>query len=75
MPARYAANRIGHSQDGQAERERVLYEVTSKIRRSTDVQSILATTASELLKAIGARGTQIRLKAQESSNPNGKGEE
>ncbi|MBV6395558.1 MAG: hypothetical protein HFACDABA_01135 [Anaerolineales bacterium] len=59
----------------QAERERVLYEVTSKIRRSTDVQSILATTASELLKAIGARGTQIRLKAQESSNPNGKGEE
>jgi len=59
----------------QAERERILYEVTSKIRRSTDVQSILATTASELTKAIGARGTQIRLKAQESPNPNGRDEE
>ncbi len=45
----------------QAERERLLYEVTSKIRRSTDIQAILATTASELTKAIGARHTHIKL--------------
>ncbi len=45
----------------QAERERLLYEVTSKIRRSTDVQTILATTASELTMALGARHTRIKI--------------
>ncbi|HVN16264.1 MAG TPA: GAF domain-containing protein, partial [Anaerolineales bacterium] len=45
----------------QAERERLLYEVTSKIRRSTDIQTILATTASELTKAVRARRTQIKI--------------
>jgi sigma-B regulation protein RsbU (phosphoserine phosphatase) len=47
----------------QAERERLLYEVTSKIRRSTDMQTILATTASELTKAVGARHTRIKIDA------------
>lgn len=47
----------------QAERERLLYEVTSKIRRSTDMQTILATTASELTKAVGARYTHIKIDA------------
>ena len=45
----------------QAERERALYEITNKIRRSTDMQTILATTASELTKAVGARRTQIKI--------------
>lgn len=43
----------------QAERERLIYEVTSKIRRSTDIESILTTTASELTRIVGARRTQI----------------
>lgn len=43
----------------QAERERQLYEITSKIRRSTDVQTILSTTIKELNRATGARRTQI----------------
>jgi len=45
----------------QAERERLLYEITSRIRRSTDMKTILATTASELTKAVGAKRTQIRV--------------
>lgn len=45
----------------QAERERALYEITSKIRHSTDIQSILAITASELTKAVGARRTHIKI--------------
>lgn len=49
----------------QAERERMLYEVTSKIRRSADVRSILATTASELTRAMGARYTQIKINPKE----------
>jgi GAF domain-containing protein len=48
---------------GQADRERLLYEVTSKIRRSTDVQTILSTTASELSKALGARRAHIKIDA------------
>lgn len=51
----------------QAERERALYEITSKIRRSTNIETILATTASELTKAVGARRTQIRIAAGEKN--------
>jgi len=47
----------------QAERERMLYDITSKIRRSTDMQTILATTASELTRVIGARHTSIKITA------------
>lgn len=45
----------------QAERERVIYEVTSKIRRSTDIQSILMTAASEITRVTGARYANIRV--------------
>ena len=52
----------------QAERERLLYEITSKIRRSTDIQSILTTTASELSKGLGARRTQIKISLSDEKN-------
>ena len=45
----------------QAERERVIFEVTSNIRRSTDIQSILMTTASELTRVTGARYAKIQI--------------
>jgi len=45
----------------RAERDRLVYEITGKIRRSTDMHSILATTASELTKAVGARQTRIQV--------------
>jgi sigma-B regulation protein RsbU (phosphoserine phosphatase) len=45
----------------QSERERLLFEVTNKIRRSSDIQTILMTTASELSRVIGARHTQIEI--------------
>jgi GAF domain-containing protein len=45
----------------QAERERLIYEITTKIRRSTDVQSILNTTASELTRLTGAQYTKIQI--------------
>lgn len=43
----------------QAERERLLYEITSKIRQSTDIQTILMTTVGELSRVMGARKAQI----------------
>jgi len=48
----------------QAERERLLYEITSKIRRSTDMHTILSTTIDEIRRATGAHKTQITLGIQ-----------
>ena len=45
----------------QAERERQLFEITSKIRRSTDIQSVLKTTVHELSTALGARRAHIEV--------------
>ena len=55
----------------QAERERMLYEVTSRIRRSTNIQTILSTTADGLTKAIGARHAKVKIKVgEEMENTN-----
>ncbi len=45
----------------QADRERLLFEITGRIRRSTDMDTILSTTASELIKFLGARRTRIHV--------------
>ncbi|HCR72528.1 MAG TPA: hypothetical protein DIW23_13870, partial [Anaerolineae bacterium] len=50
----------------QSERERLVYDVTSKIRRSTDIQSILMTTASEITRVTGARFTKIEVKPSQN---------
>ncbi|KAA3643466.1 MAG: GAF domain-containing protein [Chloroflexi bacterium] len=47
------------------ERQRRLFDITSKIRRSVDMQTILQTTASELSKAVGARRTHIEVGLEE----------
>ncbi len=52
----------------QAERDHLIYEVTSKIRRSTDIQSIMATTASELTRLTGARYAKIQIKPVNETN-------
>ena len=45
----------------QAERERVLFEITDKIRRTTDMETILTTTLSELTRAVGANSARIKI--------------
>jgi GAF domain-containing protein len=45
----------------QAERERILFEITDKIRRTTDLQTILTTTVSELTRATGANRVHIKV--------------
>ena len=52
----------------QAERERVLFEITDKIRRTTDVQTILATTVSELTRATGANRARIKIGLDQTGN-------
>ncbi len=48
----------------QAERERIVNDVTNRIRRSTDIQSILTTTASELTRITGSKQTKIKILPQ-----------
>jgi len=45
----------------QAERERVLFEITDRIRRTTDIQTILTTTVSELTRITGASRVHVKL--------------
>jgi GAF domain-containing protein len=45
----------------QAERERVLFEISDKIRRTTDMETILTTTVSELTRAVGANSARIKI--------------
>ena len=52
----------------QAERERTLYDITSKIRRSTNIQTILSTTAKEITKTIGAEYTQVKITVDEDND-------
>ncbi|MBE0671527.1 MAG: GAF domain-containing protein [Anaerolineales bacterium] len=50
----------------QAERERLINEVAGKIRRSTDIQSILMTTASEVTRITGSYYAKIKIKPGDS---------
>jgi GAF domain-containing protein len=52
-----------------AEREHLLFEITSRIRRSVDMQGILTTTASELSHALGARRASIKIGVSETALP------
>ena len=59
----------------QAERERILFEISDKIRRTTDMETILTTTVSELTRAVGANSARIKLgipsnSAHKDSEPN-----
>ena len=47
----------------QVDRQRLLFEATSKIRRTVDVQSILQTSSGEICRALGARRAHIEITA------------
>lgn len=50
----------------QAERERLLHEISSKIRRSTDLQTILNTTINEISRVTGVRKAHISIGSEKS---------
>lgn len=53
--------RLIHQIQIQAERQRRLYEITSKIRALTDVGNILQTSAAEIGRTLGAQRVSIRI--------------
>jgi len=48
----------------QVERERLLYDITSKIRRTTNPEKILSITADEISKVLSTRRAQIEVNMQ-----------
>lgn len=61
---------LEHSRN-QAERERLLHEVTRKIRSSRDMNKILATTVDELGKTLGMRRARIEIVPESQLSENG----
>ena len=57
--------RLLESTHFQAERERLLYQITGKLRAASDMQTILETTATELHKALNARRAEIKIGVDE----------
>jgi GAF domain-containing protein len=55
--------RLLESTQRRAAQERYLNEITARIRRAPDIQSILKTTAEELGAALGVQQAQVRLEA------------
>jgi GAF domain-containing protein len=49
----------------QVEREQMLYEITSRIRRTTDIQTILQTSAREIAHSMGARRAHIEITVEQ----------
>lgn len=50
----------------QVERQKLLFEATSRIRRSMDISEILKTSVVETVRVLGARRAQIRLSLSEN---------
>jgi PAS domain S-box-containing protein len=53
----------------QVDRQQMLYDITSKIRRSADVKTIMQTSASEISKILGARRARIEITTELSPQP------
>ncbi len=53
----------------RAEQERLIGEITARIRASTDIQDIVATTATELGRALGADRALVRVGLTGPSSP------
>jgi GAF domain-containing protein len=53
----------------RAERERQLFDVTTKIRHAPDIQTVLETTAEEISTLLGARRTRISIAEEFTPRP------
>ncbi|HLE22987.1 MAG TPA: GAF domain-containing protein [Anaerolineales bacterium] len=62
-------NRLLEETQRTARRERLIHEITSKMRRSPDTRSILDTTAREVGRALNASRATVRLGEKPSSEP------
>lgn len=57
----------------QVERQRQLYDITNKIRRSVDIETIMQTSLSEVCNALNIRRASVQLYSQSSSGSQASG--
>lgn len=67
-------NRLLEETQRTARRERLIHEITSKMRRSPDMRSILDTTAREVGRALNASRATVRLGEKPAGEPPSIGE-
>ena len=53
----------------RAERERVIGQVTTRMRETLDIETILKTAVKEMRKSLALSGAEVRLQLNEVSNP------
>lgn len=78
LAAIIAHSRLLEQYRQQVERERLLYEISNKIRRTSDPQKILTVAAEELNKAFNARRTDIVIRVSslaKETGPDGQAKE
>jgi PAS domain S-box-containing protein len=54
----------------QVDRQQMLYDITGRIRRTTDIQTILQTSAREIARSLGAKRAHIEITVEEASQAN-----
>lgn len=69
LAAIIAHSRLLEQYRHQVERERLLSEITNKIRRTTNPQTILSITAEELSKALNTRRTRVEVNIKNIQQP------
>jgi GAF domain-containing protein len=53
----------------RAERERVIAQVTTRMRETLDIETILKTAVKEMRQSLALSGAEVRLELAEESNP------
>jgi GAF domain-containing protein len=53
----------------RAERERLIGQVTTRMRETLDIETILRTAVKEMRQSLALSGAEVRLQASEQSNP------
>ena len=53
----------------RAERERMISQVTTKMRETLDIETILRTAVKEMRQSLALSGAEVRLQQIEQSNP------
>jgi sigma-B regulation protein RsbU (phosphoserine phosphatase) len=64
-----ANNQLVQEVRQQVERKQMLFDITSRIRHTSDIPTILETSAREIARAVGARRAQIGIQIEPAPDP------
>ena len=53
----------------QVDRQKLLFDITNRLRRTTDIQTILQTSAREIAHSLGAKRAHIEINVEQPNPP------